>query len=189
MALPEDDQDWTRDLPQTDHVCFFRTIDWASTPMGPLAQWNSTLRNFTRMVFADSRAACLWWCAGPDPDHDLIAIYNDAYRPLASHAHPKLMGATFQEGYPDLWASIRVYFERARAAGRGMDYSPAESLMVERGGYREEAFFNGNFVPIGSGPTNRPEGFYNSLVEVTSQRLADRRVSNPQYQHRFYGIG
>lgn len=38
------------------------------------------------------------------------------------------------------------------------------------------AFFNGNFVPIGGGPTNQPEGFYNSLFEVTNQRLADRRT-------------
>lgn len=38
------------------------------------------------------------------------------------------------------------------------------------------AFFNGNFVPIGNGPTNRPQGYYNSLFEVTSQRLADRRT-------------
>jgi PAS domain S-box-containing protein len=38
------------------------------------------------------------------------------------------------------------------------------------------AFFNGNFVPIGSGPTNQPQGYYNSLFEVTSQRLSDRRT-------------
>ncbi|KAF2680997.1 autoinducer 2 sensor kinase/phosphatase luxQ [Lentithecium fluviatile CBS 122367] len=96
--------------------------------------------------------------------------------PLAAQAHPKLMGATFREGYPDLWAPISVFFDQARAGGRGLDYSPADALMVERAGYREEAFFNGNFVPVGSGPTNRPEGFYNSLFEVTSQRLADRRT-------------
>lgn len=174
MAKPEANEDWTADLPQTDHVRFFRTTDWSSSALGPLAQWDSTLRNFTRMLFADSRAACLWWCVGADSN--LVAIYNDAYKPLASHAHPKLMGTTFQEGYPDLWLSICTYFERARAGGRGIDYSPAESLVVDRSGYREEAFFNGNFVPIGSGPTNQPEGFYNSLVEVTSQRLADRRA-------------
>ena len=57
----EDDDDWTRDLPQTDHVRFFRSTDWGSTKLGPLKTWDSTLRIYTRMLFADSRAACLWW--------------------------------------------------------------------------------------------------------------------------------
>lgn len=40
----------------------------------------------------------------------------------------------------------------------------------------DRAFFTGNFVPIGNGPATQPEGFYNSLFEVTNQRLADRRT-------------
>lgn len=40
----------------------------------------------------------------------------------------------------------------------------------------DRAFFNGNFVPIGNGPTGRCQGYYNSMFEVTSQRLADRRT-------------
>lgn len=31
-------------------------------------------------------------------------------------------------------------------------------------------------MPIGSGPTNQPQGYYNSLFEVTNQRLSDRRT-------------
>lgn len=53
--------DWTLDLPDTPHVRFFRNTDWAKSPLGPLSTWNATLRLFTRMVFADSRAACIWW--------------------------------------------------------------------------------------------------------------------------------
>ncbi|KAF2638206.1 putative histidine kinase HHK15p [Massarina eburnea CBS 473.64] len=165
-----EEYDWTEDLPQTDHVRFFRQTDWGKSRLGPLKEWNHTLRIFTCMLFADSRAACLWW--GPH----LVAIYNEAYMPLSAHAHPGLMGAAFPEGYPDLWTQIKPYFDKAREQGSGVDYSSAHSLMVQRKGWKEEAFFNGNFVPIGNGPTNQPEGFYNSLFEVTSQRLADRRT-------------
>jgi PAS domain S-box-containing protein len=107
---------------------------------------------------------------------ELVAIYNEAYVPLAAQAHPKLMGATFLEGYPDLGAGILPHFDEARRTGRGVEFSSSISLMVERAGYREEAFFTGNFVPLSAGPTNQPEGFYNSLVEVTKQKLADRRT-------------
>ncbi|KAF2799727.1 hypothetical protein K505DRAFT_356319 [Melanomma pulvis-pyrius CBS 109.77] len=163
-------RDWTLDLPDSEHVRFFRATDWTRSRLGPLKEWSPTLRLFTRMLFADSRAACLWW--GPD----LVAIYNAVYQPLAAQAHPKLMGRTFREGYPDLWPGIASYFDEARRTGRGVDYSASMSLLVERRGWREEAFFTGNFVPLSSGPTCRPEGFYNSLVEVTKQKLADRRT-------------
>ncbi|KAF2470863.1 uncharacterized protein BDR25DRAFT_342712 [Lindgomyces ingoldianus] len=166
-----ENRDWTEDLPQTDHVRFFRTTDWSKSKLGPLTEWSPTLRLFTRMLFADSRAACLWW--GPD----LVAIYNEAYMPLSGQVHPKLMGSTFINAYPDLWDGIQPFFDRARATGVASDHSAASALMVERLGWREEAFFTGNFVPIGGGPTTLPEGFYNSLFEVTNQRLNDRRTT------------
>ncbi|KAF1993866.1 hypothetical protein P154DRAFT_48528 [Amniculicola lignicola CBS 123094] len=162
---------WMDELPKTDHVRFFLERDWTKSPLGPLAHWSTELQLFTRMVFADSRAACIWW--GPD----LVAIYNEAYRPLAGAAHPTLMGATFVTGYPDLYTGIRPFFDQCRDAGVGVNYSSAMSLIVERHGWREEAFFTGNFVPIGGAKANEPDGYYNSLVEVTRQRLADRRTT------------
>ena len=83
------------------------------------------------------------------------------------------MGSTFQKGYPELWDDIRPFFEQCRKTAAGVNYSPAASLVVERKGWKEEAFFNGNFVPIG--PAYAPEGFYNSMFEVTHQKLAERR--------------
>lgn len=63
---PKDDYDsdrpdWTLDLPETEHVRFFCERDWARSRLGPLKGWDHTLKLFTRMLFADSRAACLWW--------------------------------------------------------------------------------------------------------------------------------
>lgn len=63
---PNDDDDndlpnWTLDLPDTAHVRFFRERDWARSKLGPLRGWSHTLKLFARMLFADSRAACLWW--------------------------------------------------------------------------------------------------------------------------------
>ncbi|CAI6339401.1 unnamed protein product [Periconia digitata] len=163
--------DWTEDLPQTDHVHFFRQVDWASSELGPLEHWDDTLRVFIRFLFADSRAACIWW--GPS----LVAIYNESYRPLSANAHPQLMGSAFIDGYPDLWDGIKPFFDTARTSGVGVEYSPDSPLIVERHGYREETYFSGNFIPIGNGPTNQPQGFYNVSFEVTAPRLSDRRTT------------
>ena len=150
------ERDWTADLPQTDHIRFFRNTDWSKTSLGPLEDWHATLRTFTTFVLADSRPACLWW----GPTSHLTAIYNAHYAPLAGVLHPRLMGATFMEGYPDLWSSICTYFEEAKTTGIGQNYSSAHPLIVERKGYKEEAFFSGSFVPLG--PPPNVEGFLNT---------------------------
>jgi len=163
------ERDWTEQLPHTEHVRFLCNIDWARSRLGPLKDWNANLRLFTGFVLADSRAACLWW--GPDA----IAIYNEHFAPMAAGVHPTLMGSTYAQGFPEIWPNIRAMFEESRRTGAGQNVSSATPLLVERNGYREEAFFSGSFVPIG--PVHQPEGFYNSVFEVTNQKLADRRTS------------
>ncbi|KAH7086355.1 hypothetical protein FB567DRAFT_68863 [Paraphoma chrysanthemicola] len=145
--------DWTADLPRTDHARFFRTADCARSRLGPVSSWTPTLRLFAGFVLADARAACLWWASG---EH-LVAIYNAAYAPLAAQVHHSLMGSTFKESYPDLWPAISQYFDKARSTGAGVSYSSAAPLLVERKGWREEAFFSGSFTPVG--PPHHPDGF------------------------------
>lgn len=172
-SQPEPDHggyDWSDGLPQTDHIRFFRSINWAHTRLGPLRDWSPNLRLFTGFVLADSRAACLWW--GPD---DLTAIYNEHFVPLSADVHPALMGSTYSQSFPELWPHISALFKESRRIGAGQNVSSATPLLVERNGYREEAFFSGSFVPIG--PAHQPEGFYNSVYEVTQQKLTDRRTS------------
>lgn len=60
-VAPVHRNDWTLDIPDSDHVRFFRQVDWASSPLGPVSQWASALRLYTYNVFADSRPAVLYW--------------------------------------------------------------------------------------------------------------------------------
>lgn len=53
--------DWTSDLPDSDHVQFFKNTNWAATHLGPLESWGLALRLHTFTTFADSRPACLYW--------------------------------------------------------------------------------------------------------------------------------
>jgi len=145
------EDDWTLNLGQTDHIRLFRETDWTRNGLGRLEDWDSTLRLFANFVFADSRAACLWW--GPN----YVAIYNDQFAPICHGVHPTLMGSTYAEGFPELWPHISALFNDSIKTGIGRNVTSDAPLLVERNGWKEEAFFSGSFVPIG--PKGSPLGF------------------------------
>ncbi|KAK4690403.1 hypothetical protein P7C71_g6377, partial [Lecanoromycetidae sp. Uapishka_2] len=72
--------DWTR-LPNSPalprHIQFTRSIDWASTSLGPMEDWPTELRSMCNLIMASPHPAAMYW--GPD----LVAIYNEAYILLA----------------------------------------------------------------------------------------------------------
>ncbi len=53
--------DWASDLPDTDHVHFFRQTNWAATKLGALSTWGIALRLHTLSLMADSQAGCIYW--------------------------------------------------------------------------------------------------------------------------------
>lgn len=53
--------DWANHLPPSDHVSFFRSVNWSSSTLGPLQSWTILLRIYTFNVMADSSAATLYW--------------------------------------------------------------------------------------------------------------------------------
>lgn len=159
--------DWTDDIADGDHVRFFKSIDWAATPLGPLEQWSLPLRLFTHQALADSRPVVLYW--GPRK----VAVYNEAFVPLAGKAHPSLMGSPFECSFPEIWDAIKPVFNAAEATKKAVDVVEIP-LMVERSGFSEETYFTGNFNPL-RGESGAVAGFCNSLVEVTVQKLDERR--------------
>ncbi len=102
-----------------------------------------------------------------------MAVYNAAFVPLATKAHPTLMGKPFYEGFPKLWGTIKGMFLRAEATGIAAEVDEME-MIVERGGFQEESHFTGNFIPV-RGDTGAVEGYYNSVYEVTKTKINDRR--------------
>ena len=52
---------WVDELPASEHVQFFKDRDWSATALGPLETWSVCLRQMTRFLMSDSRAACIFW--------------------------------------------------------------------------------------------------------------------------------
>lgn len=106
--------DWTRlpdsaDLPH--HVQFARSIDWASTSLGPMETWSPDLRQMSNLIMASPHPAAMYW------GNDLIAIYNEAYVLLAGQKHPRLMGQPYSEAWAEIWDEVKDVFTTARTTG------------------------------------------------------------------------
>lgn len=80
---------------------------------------------------------------------------------MAGLTHPALMGKPFEDAFPEIWDDIRGVFLHAETTKVAADVNEIP-LMVERSGYKEEAYFSGSFNPV-----RREDGviggFYNSV--------------------------
>src|ERR1051325_8606165 len=80
-----------------DMGVLMRSIDWSSTPLGPVASWSQALRNTVGLLLRNRFPMLLWW--GPE----LVQLYNDAYSPIPGTKHPKSMGQPASECWAEIW--------------------------------------------------------------------------------------
>ncbi|KAH8179306.1 histidine kinase-, DNA gyrase b-, and HSP90-like ATPase domain-containing protein [Sarocladium implicatum] len=163
--------DWTRiemtpDLPE--HIRFARSVDWASTSLGPIEEWPQDLRAMSNLVLASPHPASMYW--GPD----YISIYNAAYIELAGAKHPKMLGQSYHVAWSEIWDEIKPTFDSAWAGGQAtMKHS--NQLMINRHGFLEETFFSWSIVPL-IGADGDVVGLYNPSFEDTRRLVNERRM-------------
>ena len=166
--------DWTR-LPNTpalpSHIRFARSIDWASTPLGPIEDWSAELRSMCNLIMASPHPAAMYW--GPE----LIAIYNEAYVLLAGQKHPRLMGQSYREAWAEIWDSIEEVFRIAITTGQAT-MKDDDCLFIRRafdGDRLEETYFSWSIIPL-IGRDGSVVGLYNPAFEKTRRKVAERRM-------------
>lgn len=166
--------DWTR-LPNSPalprHIQFARSIDWESTPLGPIEEWAPELRSMCNLIMASPHPAAMYW--GPD----LIAIYNEAYILLAGQKHPKLMGQSYRESWAEIWDSVEGVFHNAIKTGQAT-MKDDDCLFIQRAfdeGHLEETYFSWSIIPL-VGSDGSVVGLYNPAFEKTRRKVAERRM-------------
>ncbi len=166
--------DWTR-LPFSPalprHIQFTRSIDWASTPLGPIEEWAPELRSMCNLIMASPHPAAMYW--GPD----LIAIYNEAYILLAGQKHPKLMGQSYRDAWAEIWDSVEEVFHNATTTGQAT-MKDDDCLFIQRAfeeGHLEETYFSWSIIPL-VGSDGSVVGLYNPAFEKTRRKVAERRM-------------
>lgn len=163
--------DWTR-LPMSAalprHIQFCKSIDWASTSLGPMEDWAFDLRAMCNLIMGSPHPAAMYW------GDDRVAIYNEAYILLAGHKHPKLMGMRYEDAWKEIWADIEDVFLNAQYAGQAT-MKDDDCLFVNRNGFLEEAYFSWSIIPL-IGDDGSVVGMYNPAFDKTRRKIAERRM-------------
>ncbi|KJZ71551.1 hypothetical protein HIM_09089 [Hirsutella minnesotensis 3608] len=163
--------DWTR-IPVTDsvpeHIKFARSVDWASTALGPISEWSYDLRAMSNLIMGSPHPAAMYWGT------DLTIIYNAAYIELAGRKHPALMGSRYKDAWQEIWSEIEPIFKSAWECGQAI-MKHDNRLFMKRAGFLEETYFSWAVVPL-VGAEGEVVGLYNPAFENTLRRVNDRRM-------------
>nr|AAR29892.1 putative histidine kinase HHK13p [Bipolaris maydis] len=163
--------DWTRLAPSPTlpkHIQFARSIDWASTPLGPIEYWSNDLRAMCNLIMASPHPAAMYW------GEELVAIYNEAYIGLAGQKHPALMGQSYRVAWAEIWHEVKDVFANARLTGQAT-MKDDDCLFIWRNGFIEEAYFSWSIIPM-VGEDGTVMGLYNPAFEKTRRKVAERRM-------------
>ncbi|KAF1955204.1 hypothetical protein CC80DRAFT_415608 [Byssothecium circinans] len=163
--------DWTRlelssSLPP--HIQFARSVDWASTPLGPIEYWSNDLRAMCNLIMASPHPAAMYW------GEELVAIYNEAYIGLAGQKHPALMGQSYKVAWAEIWDEVKEVFNNARLTGQST-MKDDDCLFMMRSGFLEETYFSWSIIPL-VGQYGTVMGLYNPAFEKTRRKIAERRM-------------
>jgi signal transduction histidine kinase/ActR/RegA family two-component response regulator len=145
-----------------------RQHDWASTPLGPPAQWPEGLKVAIRILLTSRFQMWLGW--GPD----VAFFYNDAYRPTLGQKHPKSLAMPTRELWSEIWDDVKGRIETVYEKGEST-WDDALMLLVERSGFPEETYHTFSYSPL-LGDRGKVEGLFCAVSEDTSRVISERRL-------------
>jgi PAS domain S-box-containing protein len=145
-----------------------RAFDWAATSLGPLERWPQSLRSAVSILLPSRAQIVLFW--GPD----LIALYNDAYRPTFGAKHPWALGQPARECWREVWDVLRPLFEGVMRTGEAF-WAQDHLFYLERHGYPEETYFDVSYDPVRD-ETGAVGGVFCIVSETTGRVLGERRL-------------
>ncbi|WCN84178.1 ATP-binding protein [Micromonospora sp. LH3U1] len=143
-------------------------LDWARTPLGPVTGWSQSLCAAVRVVLSSRYPMLLLW------GESFSQLYNDAYSALIGDKHPAALGADVRVTLAEGWDVLAPLIQQAMATGVA-SWVPALRLLLERTGYREEAYFSVSHAPARD-DDGRTVGVLAVCSEVTEQVVGERRL-------------
>ncbi|MCO1594368.1 ATP-binding protein [Micromonospora sp. RHAY321] len=143
-------------------------LDWTGTPLGPVTGWPQSLRAAVRMVLSSRYPMLLLW------GDRFSQLYNDAYSALIGDKHPAALGGDVRVTLAEGWDVLAPLIQQAMATGVA-SWVPALQLLLERAGYREEAYFSVSHAPARD-DEGRTVGVLTVCSEVTEQVVGERRL-------------
>jgi signal transduction histidine kinase/response regulator RpfG family c-di-GMP phosphodiesterase len=145
-----------------------RAVEWAATALGPVERWPQSLRSAISILLPSKAQIILFW--GPD----LIALYNDAYRPVFGAKHPWALGRPARECWSEVWDVLRPLFEGVMRTGEAF-WAKDHPFYIERHGYSEETYFDVSYDPVRD-ESGGVGGVFCIVSETTGRVLGERRL-------------
>jgi PAS domain S-box-containing protein len=144
-----------------------RAFDWASTPLGPIDAWPSSLREAVNLCLRSRFQLAIYW--GPQ----LVLLYNDAEKDVLAEMHPHVLGRPAAEVLADNWEIVGPMLHGVMTSGNAT-WSVDQPLRINRRGFLEETFFTFSYSPI----PDRGDigGVLLVTFETTERVLAERRL-------------
>lgn len=164
--------DWTLDPPLPNlsgHAEFIRSIDWASTAIGPMDSWCPLLRSLCNLIVADPDPAAIFWGEASS------MIYNEAFITIAGQKHPKLMGQHPAGPFAEIWDYFEGIIGTCGATGKSRKEDNV-CLALQRHGFTEETYVSFTFTPI-LGANGVAVGNYHTVREHTRSIITERRMT------------
>src|SRR5262249_51766011 len=144
-------------------------LNWARTPCGPIEGWPPCLRSAVNFCLSSGPPMIFLW--GPRN----VVFYNDAaLKAVIRDRHPRAMGSTLLEVWPEMTDLVLSICEMVKQRGRPVAFDDAK-LLLNRGGRLVSGYFTYSFSPLADdrGGVGR---ILNTFVETTGRVLSERRL-------------
>ena len=143
-----------------------RNFDWASTSVGPIAQWTESLLLYVNMMLGTRYPVLILW--GPE----MLLLYNDGFRPIIMDRHPQALGMSGREFWTDVWPVVGEQLESVLREGRNIVNERA-LVPILRESVLSEAYFNYSYSPLFHAD-GTIAGIITICEDVTNNVIADR---------------
>lgn len=142
-------------------------LDWSKTPIGPVDLWPQSLRSLVKTLLSSQYPMVLTW--GPE----FTQFYNDGYSKFIGSKHPGALGDDIRNTLAESWDILGPMIDRVIKSSVA-NWTPALLLLLERSGYKEEAYFSVSHAPA-ENDFGEVAGMLAICSEVTQQVLSQRR--------------
>ena len=146
-----------------------RAKPWADTPLGPIEGWPQSLRSAVSILVPSKAQIILFW--GPE----LVAIYNDAYRPVLGAKHPDALGVPARRLFSEAWHVLEPLFMGVVNTGEAF-WAKDHEFALERHGYLEETYFDVSYDPVRD-ESGRVGGLFCIVSDTTGRIVGERRLA------------
>ena len=146
-----------------------REMDWSATALGPIDHWPHSLKNYVSTILELPTAAIIFW------GEQRVQIYNDGYAVIMGPRHPRYLGSSFRDCWPEAYDAIDPWMQRVLSNGERIEVNKT-LIPLSRHGFTEESYFTFTFSPLRN-DEGAIAGILQLVTETTEAVLGERRVS------------